>query len=260
MIDLERFPTSEAAIRMLKTVSSIYGKAYVGKWLYQVMGLEIDEAWKLFEELRLQAFPETATWGIIYWEQRYSIIPDDNLSTEERRQHIIVKRSKRSPMNPEIVKELSTNSTKRPTEVIERNSEYAFTILIGSGESLVDFRALIDLIKSAKPSHLAFNVIFETKINLVITEDIGIYRFEYELTGTGQTGEHPETNIIGASLEAQVVLDTNMNSHLYPYEFAGTEPDTNTIGGLSQSAKGLNVAIMGSSFGYQLCGESERDL
>ena len=34
----------------------IYDKSYVAKWIFQVMGLEIDEAWKFIEELRFQAF------------------------------------------------------------------------------------------------------------------------------------------------------------------------------------------------------------
>ena len=42
MIDLDNFPTSPAAKRMMKTVSPIYDKAYVGKWIFQVMGLEMD--------------------------------------------------------------------------------------------------------------------------------------------------------------------------------------------------------------------------
>lgn len=62
-MNLENFPTSPAAKRMIKTVSPIYDKSYVAKWIFQVMGLEIDEAWQFIEELRLQAFPETATVG-----------------------------------------------------------------------------------------------------------------------------------------------------------------------------------------------------
>ena len=41
--DLEAFPTSESAVRMLSYVSQgFYDSSYVGKWLYQVMGMEYD--------------------------------------------------------------------------------------------------------------------------------------------------------------------------------------------------------------------------
>ena len=39
-MNLENFPTSPAAKRMMKTVSPIYDKSYVAKWIFQVMGLE----------------------------------------------------------------------------------------------------------------------------------------------------------------------------------------------------------------------------
>ena len=46
--DLEQFPTSESAKRMLSYVTpGFYDNSYVGKWLYQVMGLEYDDARKL---------------------------------------------------------------------------------------------------------------------------------------------------------------------------------------------------------------------
>ena len=59
-VDLENFPTSESAQRMLASVTpGFYDKSYVGKWLYQVMGLEFDEAKKLIaEELPLQFSPK----------------------------------------------------------------------------------------------------------------------------------------------------------------------------------------------------------
>ena len=63
-IDLEHFPTCETSKRMLARVSPIYERSYVGKWLYQVMGLEMEDARRLFDELRQQAFPETATWHL----------------------------------------------------------------------------------------------------------------------------------------------------------------------------------------------------
>lgn len=85
-IDLEHFPTCETSKRMLARVSPIYERSYVGKWLYQVMGLEMEDARRLFDELRQQAFPETATWGLTYWEQRYGITPNPADDLEARRQ------------------------------------------------------------------------------------------------------------------------------------------------------------------------------
>lgn len=90
--DLEQFPTSESAKRMLSYVTpGFYDNSYVGKWLYQVMGLEYDDARKLAEELQYQMFPETATWGLMYHEIKWGLPVRTNLSYEERRQLIYQK-------------------------------------------------------------------------------------------------------------------------------------------------------------------------
>lgn len=223
MIDLEKFPTSPAAQRMMKTVSPVYDKSYVGKWIFQVMGMEVDEAWKFFEELRLQAFPETATWGIVYWEQRYHIPPDDNLTTEERRQRVIVKRGKRSPMNPTRIEQFIRDVTGRQSEITERNEEYAFSVSILPGESEVDYSELIKTIRSVKPSHLSFTVLFQTDISILI-----------------QT--------------------TSQDKYPFNYTLAGTVPDTNTVGGITGNNFVLDADATGSVFNYQFCGEAEHEL
>lgn len=223
MIDLEKFPTSPAAKRMMKTVSPVYDKSYVGKWIFQVMGMEVDEAWTFFEELRLQAFPETATWGIVYWEQRYHIPPDDNMTTEERRQRVIVKRGKRSPMNPTRIEQFIRDVTGRQSEITERNEEYAFSVSILPGESEVNYHELIRTIRSVKPSHLSFTVLFQTDINI--------------------------------SVQA-----TSQDKYPFNYTLAGTVPDTNTVGGITGNNFALDADAIGSVFNYQFCGEAEHEL
>ena len=60
--DLEKFPENRVSQRMISRVSPIYERSYVAKWLYEVMGQEVDDAEIRFSELREQANPETATW------------------------------------------------------------------------------------------------------------------------------------------------------------------------------------------------------
>ena len=99
--DLEAFPTSESAVRMLSYVSQgFYDSSYVGKWLYQVMGMEYDDVRKIIEELPYQMFPETATWGLMYHELKWQLPVRENLSYEERRKLIYQKRDCRTPMTP----------------------------------------------------------------------------------------------------------------------------------------------------------------
>lgn len=65
-MNLEQFPTSETAKKMLGyiTGNGFYDNSYVGKWIFQVMGEEVGDARAIIDELPLQAFVETATWGL----------------------------------------------------------------------------------------------------------------------------------------------------------------------------------------------------
>ena len=99
--DIEQFPTSKEAKRMLTFVTrDFYDKSYVGKWLFQVMGLEMDEIQTHLDELTAQIFPETATWGLRYHEEKWGLPVYTGENYEERRRAVLAKRDYRAPMMP----------------------------------------------------------------------------------------------------------------------------------------------------------------
>lgn len=100
-ICLEAFPTSRSAQRMLGYVSDgFYDNSYVGKWLFQVMGLEYDTALAAAESLPEQFFLETATWGLKYHEIKWQLPVREDLTYEERRRIIRRKRDFKAPITP----------------------------------------------------------------------------------------------------------------------------------------------------------------
>ena len=100
-IDLERFPWSDSANRMLTYVTKgWYDKSYVGKWIYEVMGRELDLATVHIEELPYQMFIDTATWGLKYHEIKYGLPVREDLSYEERRRLLREKKNTKAPMTP----------------------------------------------------------------------------------------------------------------------------------------------------------------
>ena len=89
-IDLESFPTNEVARRLLTYVTrGWYDKSYVGKWIFEVIGLELDSAIKRVEELQNQAFLEKADWGLYFHELMYGIPMNAADDIEERRRTIL---------------------------------------------------------------------------------------------------------------------------------------------------------------------------
>ena len=169
-IDLENFPTSESAQRMLASVTpGFYDKSYVGKWLYQVMGLEFDEAEKLIaEELPLQFFPETATWGLMYHEIKWGLPVRDYLSYEERRKLIYEKRDQRAPMTPYRIETMLGNVTGFWANVcdIHDGGKYGYKvshpntfIVVFVGDGTLNTKAVKRLLDSAKQSHTTYTMI-----------------------------------------------------------------------------------------------------
>ena len=169
-IDLENFPTSQSAQNMLATVTpGFYDQSYVGKWLYQVMGLEFDEAERLIaEELPLQFFPETATWGLMYHELKWGLPVRDYLSYDERRKLIYEKRDQRAPMTPYRIETMLANVTgfwaniadihdggKYGDKVSHPNTFIA--VFVGDGS--LNTKAVKRLLDSAKQSHTTYTII-----------------------------------------------------------------------------------------------------
>jgi hypothetical protein len=126
-------PTTETGKRMLASVSPIYDRSYVARWLFEVMGIEMEEARQYIEELRLQAHPKTATWGLFYWEMRYHIPIDESLPIEYRRQKVMSKRWKYAPMNPARMEEYINRASGRTAIVTEYNDEYRIETALQSG-------------------------------------------------------------------------------------------------------------------------------
>lgn len=60
---MEQILTSESAKQMIDYVSPIYGKSRIGLWLFQVIGLEIDDVKTICEDIFDQIFVDRATWG-----------------------------------------------------------------------------------------------------------------------------------------------------------------------------------------------------
>lgn len=166
--DLENFPTSESARRMLSYVSDgFYDESYVGKWLFQVMGAEYDKALELVEDLPAQFFPETATWGLMYHEIKWGLPVRSNLSYEERRQLIYQKRDFRAPMTPYRMEKYLSDATGFEVHIADVNDpgEYGFVAphpnvfkVYFLGEASLDAGKVFAMLNQLKQSHTTYTV------------------------------------------------------------------------------------------------------
>ncbi len=172
-IDLERFPTSESAKRMISYVSEeFYRKSYVGKWLYQVMGLEWDDVWTIINSLPEQAFPETATWGLRYHEQKWHLPVREDLDEETRRRLIYQRRDFRAPSSPYQLEGYLENATGFDVRIEDTHDKHLYGwkpphpntfIVYFEGEGTLDVAAAKAKLKQLRQSHTTY--ILQERIN-----------------------------------------------------------------------------------------------
>lgn len=253
-------PTTETGKRMLRSVSPIYDRAYTARWLFEVMGIEMEEARESVDEFRLQAFPETATWGLFYWEQRYHIRTNESLTLEERRQKVIARRWKYSPMNPARLEMFIKQSCGRDAHVTEYNSEYRFEIAIDGDGGALEYDKYIELLKAMKPSHLTMVVILEIGCSVAVRPMPERYPFMARAAGT-----YPYRNVEGRPIDIGIDLASEAEAHAFTSvpsgkASAGTVPQRNTEGRTPAAEIASAANAVGFAFQSRLCGMPSRRL
>lgn len=201
-MNIENFPTSEAAKRMMGyiTGNGFYDRSYVGKWIFQVMGIEMDEARRIIEdELPYQAFPETATWGLRYHEEKFGLPIRENLSPEERRKLILDRRDTKAPIIPWRLEKMMNSVLGCDVKVVDIHEPdnkithpNTFVVYL-EGEGAFSLQKGIDKINDAKQSHTSYELHVRLAV-FVLVENILFNRMTVRLpiTWWGATwdGEH----------------------------------------------------------------------
>lgn len=151
--------TSPKGKEMFETISPIYYQSRLMQAIIQATGHETDRVYKIADEILLQLFPQTATWGLRYWEELLEIPVNEKLPIERRRAVVMTRLKSRSPMTPlrmaNIIKSL-TNEQAEYIEVTENVEPHVFMVLISTRRSGIDYANIYKTIKKIKPSHESF--------------------------------------------------------------------------------------------------------
>lgn len=188
-MNIENFPTSEAAKRMMGyiTGNGFYDRSYVGKWIFQIMGIEMDEARRIIEdELPYQAFPETATWGLRYHEEKFGLPIRENLSPEERRKLILDRRDTKAPITPWRLEKMVNSVLGCDVKVVDIHEPdnkithpNTFVVYL-EGEGAFSLQKGIDKINDAKQSHTSYELHVRLAV-FVLVENILFNRMTVRL-------------------------------------------------------------------------------
>ncbi|MHB9901478.1 YmfQ family protein [Clostridium botulinum] len=162
---------SQKGKEMITYVSPIYEQSRVMQAIFESIGYEWDVAEALSDDILKQFFPQTATWGLIYWEEAVNIVTNLTEEIERRRRKVIAKLQSRYAINPKRMALILKNYTGADILITEDIAPYTFEVKLTGREGFP--KSLEDLykeVKKIKPSHLSvkYKLISLTESNLYI--------------------------------------------------------------------------------------------
>ena len=174
-MDIENFPTDPTALRMMSMISQIYGKSYVGKWIFEVMGTEVGTASDNFKKVIQESFPDTAEEMLDVWEELYGILTKPELSISERRAAVLLKRNVHKSMNPARIAERIGTLTGTAVSVRENTAPHTYEVCVSIEGSDVDYAAVRKEVDKIKQSNKTVDVIVAQPIRLRISTELTYY-------------------------------------------------------------------------------------
>lgn len=165
-------PQSPTGKRMLKRISPIYDNSIFMKCFVEGVGEEYDKIRNYFESLRDQSHTSTVTWAIEAQEHRYSVIPDESLTLEQRRARLRIKLQAKRPLNPAILEKYARDNYGVKIHLDEQSKPGIIAITL---EDYAKAERFIKWLLIEKPAHLDIQVIIYKKV--VFPLYVGIANF-----------------------------------------------------------------------------------
>lgn len=157
--------TNELGDIMLDMVAPIYDKSALTLYVFQALGTILSkEADFIDGDFISQIFPQTATWGLVAWEDEFGITPDASKTIEQRRQYLMSVMFKHSPMTPYRIKQLVEGITGFKCEIVENYRQNTMLISIrGYYTNVIAIRTELD---KRLPAHMNYIVITAEKTDI----------------------------------------------------------------------------------------------
>lgn len=166
---MEAILTNKKAQEIIDYVSPIYGEAYVGLWLFQVIGAALDEVCDIAAALRYDSIPSTTDLLLPLWEDHYGLPRDDSLTKEQRRRRLTAYISASGPCNPSVLSEaVSVVLGGAEVDITENVAKNTFRVNVR--DPVKDYKPAMAELSRRKPAHL----IYEIRAHAEATADIKI--------------------------------------------------------------------------------------
>ena len=149
--------TSELGNQMLDSVAPIYDRSKVALYLFQALGTEFQPIVDFsMYDIVAQMFPQTATWGLDYWEEQYGIITDKSKPIEQRRAYFMSLKFNRPPMTPKRIESIVTGLIGLSCEVHDNVDTNKFDVIIRG--YIKDLTQVKNTLNTKTPAHLVYEI------------------------------------------------------------------------------------------------------
>lgn len=242
--------------QLFETVTPIYYQSIVMSSIFQAIGEEFENIDELTEEVLLQLFPQTATWGIVYWEEATHIPINNAVPLEQRRARILSKMQTRWPVTKSRMEAIINNFVSSKNAYIKQlYDQYKFVINIPLTGEKVYYSGLVETVEEVKPAHLAYTVEGIAGENNIITSRKFAYNFlKYLICGTFYPKDDEYWK--GHSANRSMTTIFQMYTFDVDYLICGTFETKDTDKGGSLIDKKISAESMCYSFDvvYPICG------
>ncbi len=170
--------TNELGNQMLNMVAPVYDKSAVALYLFQALGIVLSKEVDFIPDMINQMFPQTATWGLKYWEEEYGILPDESKSLDQRRKVLMSAIYKKSPMTPKRLEQIVESITGFDCEIIENIEPNTFLVTIRG--YFPNIQIVKDSLNKKSPAHLNYIIKQAELTGIEVNSAIGATLTEYE--------------------------------------------------------------------------------
>lgn len=119
---------------------------------------ELQMLWDARDDLLLQLNPNTATWGLAYWEKAFGLTTDENKDLAQRRKLVIAKIQGRETTTPALIKSLAEEILGVPVTVSELYRDYRVELCFDTeGQLPAGMDDLKEILDEIMPAHLVWD-------------------------------------------------------------------------------------------------------
>ena len=172
---------NEMSQRIIDFVSPIYGNSYVGLWIYEAIGIVLNEVYTISDKLRYETSASTTEMLMDYWEYQYGLPKDSSLTLEQRRYRLLSKKRNGLPANPKKLSDAISvaldGAAVDITENVDKN-----TFLVNIRDVVPSYAPAVAVIERRKPAHLIYRVRSCAVSDVKVTVAVAVaYSERYEI-------------------------------------------------------------------------------